>query len=1081
MGQKLSFRKINSGTKADISIINQDREHNVYFLTDKIYKMEKDTWNVLDFPTEGKIVSFSPLTAKDIWFTVIPFTSTCILYHYHNGITENIRSPFANYITSMHFITEDKALFAGYSDVASYENGMFRLLPPAPSLSNIIKIYGDDLSTFWSLTSTGELFYFHKGIYQRILDGSNVPDFCFTDTHGYILSQDKLYDVKGLLLKPLVQSKDFLNISKLYLMKDGMLLLVGAKGCCMSYKDGHLMKLNVPDNETMSDVVATNQENVWICGRNGHLLYSGSRAFPAYNENDFGFSNHKLSSVGLSADDEYGVAMADFDGDTKTDIYTVRIYEQNRLYMNNITSPDFYSASSCFNEEIVKRNAIGSFTRKNINEQNILKLGINVADIDNDNDQDIYLCYLNNKNRLLLNKGNGYFRNVSDESNRACENLDRSNAAAFTDVDNDGDLDLFVTSENGTNRLFENDGSGHFRDITSTSGLSSINGGMCASFADVNNDGLADLCVSFWGPSNKLYINESKKGIIHFRDATSGTDLGRASPSKSNAVVFADVNNDGFIDLFIASRNTGNKLYINEGKGDFKDKTSDFFPSENFMSNGAVFADFDLDGYLDLYITNVGENVLYKNINGKYFEDVTASFGAELSGYCTGSAVGDVDNDGDPDLYAANYINGNSNLFLNITEKKSFVKLKLQGVISNRDAIGAKAWLYKVTGDNKSRILAGYRELNGGSGYASISAKEMIFGVEQGMKYFLLIKFPSSPDTLRFDHVVAGTTLDINELNGIRALYAKSRKSIIRFFVDQEKQPEIIKFVFVILLLVIYNLRLHRNSRKISIIHWLMSSFIFGSFAFVNQFFLFEWPTVSFFIPAMIVLGLLAIEYLYIDRILLKRLALTEKQELREKLSRDLHDDLASTLGSISIYAGTLKSLNEPSRPEFKKLPVKIAELTQTALQSISDIIWMTSPRNDSLQSLISKTSNYMLEILNDNQIVFLSNIEVPDEAIILPENIRNDSFLILKEAIHNIIKHSGAKNVEFSAILVEKHCTIILKDDGVGIREAKQIQRGSHGNGLINMRRRAQDSAIELQINSSKGAGTEIVIHFKI
>ena len=103
-------------------------------------------------------------------------------------------------------------------------------------------------------------------------------------------------------------------------------------------------------------------------------------------------------------------------------------------------------------------------------------------------------------------------------------------------------------------------------------------------------------------------------------------------------MAFADVNNDGFTDLFIANRNTANKLYLNDGKGIFTDKTADYFQPENLMSNGAVFADFDLDGYQDLYVTNVGENVLYKNMKGIYFTDVTAAFGAELSGYCTGCA-----------------------------------------------------------------------------------------------------------------------------------------------------------------------------------------------------------------------------------------------------------------------------------------------------------------------------------------------------------------------------------------------------------------------------------------------------------
>jgi signal transduction histidine kinase len=320
-------------------------------------------------------------------------------------------------------------------------------------------------------------------------------------------------------------------------------------------------------------------------------------------------------------------------------------------------------------------------------------------------------------------------------------------------------------------------------------------------------------------------------------------------------------------------------------------------------------------------------------------------------------------------------------------------------------------------------------------------------------------------------------------MKGFPAVYTESGKSVVRFFRDQENQPEITKYILIILLLIIYNLNLRKSIRNIIIIRWLTTFFILIVFIFINQFFLYRWFSLSFFIGPVIVLGLLAIEHLFIDRILLRRLAQKEKMELREKLSRDLHDDLASTLGSISIYAETLKGISErlQAQADLKKLPVKIAGLTQSALQSISDIIWMTSPRNDSLQSLISKTSNYMLEILTDNNINFHSTIEIPDDPVILQEKIRNDAFLILKEGLHNIIRHAGAGSVGFFALLKESRCTISLKDDGVGIDDSQQVKKGSHGNGLVNMRRRAQESGIDFTIHSSINGGTEIIISFKI
>lgn len=1081
-GQTLSFRKINSGTKSDINTIIQDKQKGVYFLTDKIYSLDKNAWKKLDFPVEGKIFAFYPLSAKDIWFSVTQVTSTSMLYHYHDGITENVHSPFSNFISYIYFISESSALFASYADMAVFENGSFRMLPPMPARYIVRKLYGRDVSSFWTLTANGELFLYERGNYEKVLEGKSVNDFCFADMQdGYVLAGDELFRVDGSGIYPAYKNTQLQLVRKMLLLMDGTILMVCDSGLIMSYTNGLLSPFEVQCAENLTDLIVTGSDDIWVCGEHGRLLYRGGEKFQEYVEDNQGFSAHQLITYGISLDDEYGIAMADFNGDEKTDIYAVRIYEQNRLYINNLGSTTWLPFTQGFIEEAVKRNASGAINPENSNNQSELKLGISAADIDNDNDQDIYLCYLNSVNKLLLNKGDGYFRNVSEQGNRACENMGRSNAVAFADVDIDGDLDLFVTNEEGSNRLFENNGTGHFTDITLASGLTSASGGMCASFADVDNDGYPDLCVSFWYPCNKLYINESKSGRIFFRDVTDLSDLANAAPSKSNAVAFADVNNDGFIDLFIANRNTANKLYLNDGKGMFTDKTTDYFPPENFMSNGAVFADFDLDGYQDLYITNVGENVLYKNMNGRFFIDATADFGAELSGYCTGCAAGDIDNDGDPDLYVANYINGNSYLFLNNTEMTSFVKLRLHGIRSNKDAIGTKVWLYEVASDKNCDILAGYRELNGGGGYGSVSAKEMIFGIKQTGDYYALVKFPSSPDTLRIDNLVSGKTLEIFELTGFTAFYIESVNKVVRFFTDQENQPVIIKYLLIILLLIYYNLQMRKSTRNIFLFRWIASGFIFIVFVFVNQFFLFQWLSVSFFIAPLIVIGFLALLHLFIGRILLRRLAQKEKLDLREKLSRDLHDDLASTLGSISIYAETLKGMNEPLPSDFKKLSVKIAGLTQSALQSISDIIWMTSPRNDSLQSLISKTSNYMLEILTDNRINFIAAIDIPDNPIILKEKIRNDAFLILKEGLHNIIRHAGARNVKFTAVLKENMCSISLKDDGVGIDDSGQVMKGSHGNGLVNMRKRAQESGIEIKINSAENEGTEIVMHFKI
>jgi signal transduction histidine kinase len=242
----------------------------------------------------------------------------------------------------------------------------------------------------------------------------------------------------------------------------------------------------------------------------------------------------------------------------------------------------------------------------------------------------------------------------------------------------------------------------------------------------------------------------------------------------------------------------------------------------------------------------------------------------------------------------------------------------------------------------------------------------------------------------------------------------------------------------------------------------------------------------GFFTGPLVFIVLLALFHLVTGRMLLRNQIRREKLELREKLSRDLHDDLASTLGSISIYAGTLNRKMASSPSDDVKLSQKISNLTQSALQSISEIIWMTSPRNDTLQSLISKTTNYMMEMLTDNQISFYPEISIPEEQIILDEKIRNNTFLILKEALNNTIRHSGADSVWFSAGLSDNLCRITLKDNGKGFNENERS--GKEGNGLINMRTRAVESGISYCLLSSvfcllpsEKTGVEIILEFKI
>ena len=213
----------------------------------------------------------------------------------------------------------------------------------------------------------------------------------------------------------------------------------------------------------------------------------------------------------------------------------------------------------------------------------------------------------------------------------------------------------------------------------------------------------------------------------------------------------------------------------------------------------------------------------------------------------------------------------------------------------------------------------------------------------------------------------------------------------------------------------------------------------------------------------------------------MKRKVIQEMQEVRENISRDLHDDLASTLGSISIYSETLNKQGNLQWEDQIDMSGKIRELSHAALQSISDIIWMTSPRNDSLKSLLSKIRNYYFDLFNDNQIRFSADIEVPETDVDLKDPLRQNVFLILKETATNILMHARADMVSLEVRCSDGYCSFEVKDNGCGFNPVSPPMETQGGNGLINMQKRAADSGISLTIEAGQGLGTSVKLSFKM
>jgi hypothetical protein len=386
-----------------------------------------------------------------------------------------------------------------------------------------------------------------------------------------------------------------------------------------------------------------------------------------------------------------------------------------------------------------------------------------VADVDGDLRLDIYWTTQIGENHLWRNLGKGLFEDITDRAGLALPNQ-ISVGASFADIDNDGDQDLFVTTVRKGNHLFQNQGNGVFKDITADSGLSYSGHSSGAVFWDYDRDGVLDLFVTNVG----IYTQEQKGrdgffkaypdafsghmmperteysilyrglGKGRFKDVSKATGLRDASWSGDCA--FADINEDGFLDLYIVNMQGDDHFYENQGGVSFVDKTSTYFPKTSWGAMGVKFFDANGDGRLDLYVTdmhsdmtqgqtmqalrfepraektkseafcstqwteaylqgannNLFGNALYVSQPEGRFREVSQSYHAETY-WPWGFSVGDLNADGSEDIFVTAGMGypfryGINSLLLNDHGKRFFDSEFLLGVEPRGDGRTEKVW-----------------------------------------------------------------------------------------------------------------------------------------------------------------------------------------------------------------------------------------------------------------------------------------------------------------------------------------------------------------------------------------------------
>jgi signal transduction histidine kinase len=1067
--------------KGDLSVIHMLSSREGYAMGTKILTFTSGEWKIFSGPNApGSLSCLQVIDRTMILCGMNDITTNSGGFYVSDGRRwSELVHPLGNMPTAVKFFKDGTGWCGGLGELARFDGRRWEMLLLSPRMdgSAIVSIEASAIQDAWVLQTRGRL--------SRV-EGSTVKP-CFQDTviqavvflsahHGYALGRGIMYEYKNG--RWAIHSRDSLleNCYRLSPLPSGTIWAVGAQGRIVRWSGRHWQRYASPTTQTLNEIQMISETEGWAVGNKGTILHYASAEPTTAQSLRGGFEKRRISRLSMDINNVYGVAIDDLDGDGLKDVYAVLIFQPNHAYLQRPTT------DAGFVEEEVQRGITGFGLGENENVITDIDLGVGMADVDNDGDLDLYLCKLVSNNRLYLNNGSGFFRDVSNQRDRGVGARERSNSVAFADVDLDGNLDMFVTNEETSNRFYLGDGNGYFADVTEQAGLKSSRGGMCAMFGDLDGDGNADLVVTNWGTPNKIYRNDTKE-VNHpvFTDVTSLSTVGDEPWAKSNGVCLADVNNDGRLDIFVAKRRASNRLYLNEGGFHFKDVTQQALGIDSMNSYGASLFDFDHDGLLDLYVANVGDNVLYHNVGGERFEKVTAQYGLEFGGYSTGTATGDIDNDGDIDLFVGVFTNGASYLCENTINDQAFLKLRLEGVVSNRDAIGAKIWVYEAGHAGERSHIVGYREVTSGSGYASHDAREVHLGLGSRSSVDVVIDFPASKTQITRNHVAAGQTLVIQELEGFAATRTRAAQLAHRLATDRELHVEAAKFiaVFVIVVLSVLQMlrRYHWSPRRAYGLH----AAVVVVYILQNSYFFSEGFFLAMVSPILTVLAILSLSHLIAERHRVVHAAAVEKQSTRDQIARDLHDDIASTLGSALIYLDALRRARGRRPKKEQMLLANIYRLLLETEDAISDIVWSVSPRRDKLDDLLGRIGQLVSDSCEAHDLESEISIDVPENSYVLHDTVRRNLFFVFKEAMANALKHARPTTISYRALLERSILMIRIEDDGKGFDLAHgedvpvEMRDARHGNGLVNMKARAQAVGATLRLTSTPGKGTVV------
>ena len=416
--------------------------------------------------------------------------------------------------------------------------------------------------------------------------------------------------------------------------------------------------------------------------------------------------------------------------------------------------------------------------------------GVCVGDYNNDGFDDLF-CTAFGQNTLYRNNGDGTFTDVTKAAGLLGAQPRWGAGCSFLDYDRDGHLDLFVSNyvrfsfehapvpgENsnchwkgipvecgprgmptGRHSLYRNNGDGTFTDVTEQAGIAKATQGygMTVVAADLDEDGWPDIYVACDSTPSLLFMN-NHDGTFREEGVLRGVALSEDGTEQAGmGVGVGDYDLDGHLDLFKTHfADDANGLYRNDGKGNFDDvtRTSRLGVETRYVCWGAGIVDLDNDGHPDLFMVtgnvypeverklpqyaNKTPRAVFRNLGNGTFEELMETAGPAIAeAHCSrGCAFGDFDNDGDVDVLIVNLNEPPSLLRNDLRGKPNWIKVKLEGVKSNRSAIGARV-LARYGGKTQAQAVLSQ------SSFYSCNDPRLHFGLGSATSVDLDVYWPS--------------------------------------------------------------------------------------------------------------------------------------------------------------------------------------------------------------------------------------------------------------------------------------------------------------------------------------------------